>query len=457
MRLWRLVLREISHRKLNFVLGLLSVTVAVGCLVGALTLLRADDIRTREILIQRKQQVAQRVAQKKQEVEAAGKELEDAMRKITKGLGFNILVLPKEQDLNELQVEGTLSETMKEELVDRLANSKIVTINHLLPLVMRKLHWEEMNRSIILTGTRGEVPLMHRALKQPLRDQVPKGTMVVGYQLHSPSDPSQKKVTQDEKVTLLGREFTVTKLLQERGTVDDYTVWVNLAEAQQMLGMENLVNAILALECNCATEDRVVEIRAEIASILPGTRVIERGPPALARAEARNKARQAAAEALKREKQTGAAQLKSERQNRTQFQQRREQFAAVLVPLVFVGCAVWIALLAFGNVRQRNSEIGILRAIGFRSRQILLIFLGKALLMGLLGAVVGCVAGLGVGLAFGDVPGTPEARAELFASRLLLLVVFLTPVVAPLLSGLATWIPAMLAAGQDPAVVLQEE
>ena len=457
MRLWRLVLREISHRKLNFVLGLFSVTVAVACLVGALTLLQADHIRTREILAERQQQVEKRVVQKEQAVDAAGKELEDAMRKITKGLGFNILILPKEQDLNELQLEGTLSETMKEELVDRLANSKIVTINHLLPLVMKKIRWEEMDRSIVLTGTRGEVPLMHRAMKKPLQDQVPKGTMTVGYQLHSPTDPKQKKVALNEKVALLDKEFTATKLLEERGTADDYTVWINLAEAQQMLGMENLINAMLALECNCATQDRVAEIRGEIAEILPGTQVIERGPPALARAEARNKAKQVAEEALRREKEAGEADLKSEKQNREQFEQRREQFAAVLVPLVLVGCAVWIALLAFGNVRQRSSEIGILRAIGFRSTQILFVFLGKALLMGLLGAVVGCAAGLAVGLGLADLPGTPEGRTELFASGLLLSAVFLAPVVAPLLSGLASWIPAMLAAGQDPAVVLQEE
>ena len=48
MNVWRLVLREILHRKLNFAMGLLSVAMAVGCFVGAKTLLRADEIRTEE-------------------------------------------------------------------------------------------------------------------------------------------------------------------------------------------------------------------------------------------------------------------------------------------------------------------------------------------------------------------------------------------------------------------------
>ena len=76
--------REISHRKLNFILGLLSVSVAVACLVGSFTLLRANDLATEEIL-----------AEKQKLVEEEGAALNDAMRKITIGLGFNALILPE--------------------------------------------------------------------------------------------------------------------------------------------------------------------------------------------------------------------------------------------------------------------------------------------------------------------------------------------------------------------------
>ena len=46
MSIWRLVFREITHRKLNFLLGVISVSVAVACFVGALILLEIDDHRT---------------------------------------------------------------------------------------------------------------------------------------------------------------------------------------------------------------------------------------------------------------------------------------------------------------------------------------------------------------------------------------------------------------------------
>ena len=117
------------------------------------------------------------------------------------------------------------------------------------------------------------------------------------------------------------------------------------------------------MECNCATEDRVAEIRQEIAGILPGTRVIERGPPALARAEARNKAKQAAEQALKDERAEAEISMQREQDSRITLQAQHEGFASVLVPVVIVGCALWIGLLMFGNVRQRSSEIAILRAI----------------------------------------------------------------------------------------------
>ena len=427
MSVWRLIIREIRHRWISFLLSLVSVAVAVACLVGSLVSLRADEIRTTEIL-----------AERQKEVEAAGVQLEDAMRKITKGLGFNILVLADDEPVNDFTISGIPQGTMPYEFVTRLAESKIVTVNHLLPIISRKIDWPEMKREIVLTGTQGEIPIAHRPLKKPLQDQVPAGTMVVGHNIHSPTDdlPGLKK---GDKVQLMGREFEVTTLHAERGTVDDSTVWINLTEAQEMLGMQNLVNAVLALECNCATVDRVGEIRAEIAKILPGTTIIERGPPALARAEARNTA-----------KETAQANLKRETQNRERIRTQRESFSAILVPLVLFGAGTWIGLLALNNVRQRSSEIGILRAIGLRRAQILAAFLGKALIVGVVGAIIGFVAGYAAGLQLSDLPMSLNNARQVFSPMVLLMAL----VAAPLLSALSSWIPALLAAGQDPAVVL---
>lgn len=403
MKIWGMIWREIAFRKFNFVLALLSVSAAVACLIGTLTLLRTD----------------------KAEVAKAGAGLEDAVRKITKGLGFNVIILPEDQDLNEMHLEGSLNKQMPEEYAHRLAESKIVTINHLLPTIMKKLTWPETGLPIVLYGTRGEIPIQHRDPKKPLLDTVPKGTMIIGHHV------SQKLgLKEGDETTLLGRKFSLGKVHGERGNIDDATVWINLTEAQELLGMQNLIHAIQALECHCAG-DRISQIRVEIAGILPGTQVLERGPPALARAEARDQARQSAEDASK----------------------RRETFAAVLAPLIWVGAAVWIGFLMLGNVRERRAEIGILRAIGFRSSQILLLFLGKAFLFGILGTLLGFVVGALAGASLGERTAGWESLKNPEVPIHFVLALGL----AVALSVFASWIPALSAARQDPALVLQEE
>ena len=154
MNVWRLVVREIKHRRLNFAMGLLSVAVAVASVVGAETLLTADRIMTGRLLSAKEAEVEKSVAEKQAAVQQAGKELQDMIRKQMLGLGFNVLILPASQSLSEIHLNGSMSETMPENYVDKLAKSKIVTVNHLLPSVTRRIHWEEQDREVVVVGRR---------------------------------------------------------------------------------------------------------------------------------------------------------------------------------------------------------------------------------------------------------------------------------------------------------------
>src|SRR5947209_2022466 len=157
MSVWRLVLREILYRRLNFGLAVLSVLVAVGCLVAVLTVLRLHDLRTNEL-----------IAVKEKEAKAKGQKLEDDYRKINLKLGFNILILPKDQNLADLYADDYAARTMPEEYADRLAKQPLVKINHLLPSLRQRLTWPEQKRTIILEGVRGEVPIAKQSQKKPL-------------------------------------------------------------------------------------------------------------------------------------------------------------------------------------------------------------------------------------------------------------------------------------------------
>ena len=107
----------------------------------------------------------------------------------------------------------------------------------------------------------------------------------------------------------------------------------------------------------------------------------------------------------------------------------------------------------YGNARRRQSEIGILRAIGLRTGQVLTLLLGKAFYLGLLGAGLGIGAGLVLGLAICEINwGEAQARQLVEPGNL-----WLAAAMAPLIAMLGSLLPAMMAVRRDPAMVLQEE
>ncbi len=425
MKIKRLIIKEIGYRKLNFALGVLSVAFAVGCFTAVFTLLRLFDARTAEI-----------IAEKEKETDAFLARVEDDYRKITKKMGFNVQILPKDQNLADFYAEDYATKYMPESYVEKLANSRIMTIRHLLPILQQKIEWPEVKRKVLLVGTKAEVPLMHRAPKKPILDPVKPGAMVLGYELHHSLGLEKGKT-----VTFMGRKFKVAKCLPERGGKDDITVWINLKEAQELLGKQGKINGILALSCQCEGA-RLAQIRREITGILPDTQVVEFASKAIARAEARAKAAE-----------TRRRMVEAEKRHRERMRRQLETWAAIMIPVVAIGAFVWIAFLALANVRERRSEIGILRALGLGSAHIVGLFLGRAALVGFAGAVIGYSAGTAIGAAWGSI--SPAMSTKVSAVSVPLLVGAFAA--APLLSVLAAWLPALVAAQQDPAEILREE
>ena len=420
MSVWQLVTKEIVRRKANFISGLIAVTLAAAVLAGSMTVLRLHDLRTEHIVARKEQETKQRMAV-----------LEDDYRKIMKELGFNLLIIPSKQKLSDFYADDAVSSYMPDTYATRLAEAKIVTIRHLLPSLQEKVLWPERKRTIILIGTRGEVPSMFRDAREPILIAVKKGHAVVGHEL-----AESLELKTGDRITLFGRTFTVSQCNEERGSRDDISIWIDLSEAQAMMGKPGRVNAILALKCHCAGNE-LANVRRDVASVLPGVQVIEQGSKVLTRAEARDRAAHEAADAL-------AAEVA----NRRQLRDEQERFASILVPLVLLVSALWIGLTYYTNVRERRSEIGILRALGTRARTILRLFLTKALLMGCAGGFAGYVLGISIGLV---------RQGEIKASLLDPWQFLLVSCTAVVLSLAASWAPAYYAAQQEPAEVLREE
>ena len=126
--------------------------------------------------------------------------------------------------------------------------------------------------------------------------------------------------------------------------------------------------------------------------------------------------------------------------------------------MTIVAAGWMVGLLSLANVRQRRQELGILRALGMRSNQVFRVLLAKPAVIGVVGSLAGYLLGLGAAHAAEsawrpDTVGDEPAIRALFQFPVLAVVFVVTPV----LTVMAGWLPALYAAGEDPAEILHEE
>ena len=133
MSVLKMLIKEIGHRKLNFLLGLVSVVAAVALLVAVLTMSDASQRETTRLM---------------------------------RDMGFNILVVPKNTDMTDFWSEDFAKEEMPEEYIHKLANSPDIMIRHLVATLQKKIRWRD--RNVLLTGVLPEVPVKSKEKKPPM-------------------------------------------------------------------------------------------------------------------------------------------------------------------------------------------------------------------------------------------------------------------------------------------------
>jgi len=433
MSVWHLFRKELAFRKGTAFLGLLSVLAAMVAWVGAVSLMRAHDLRTEQILIERERATR-----------AEMQRLEDDYRRIMRDLGYNMLILPGDQNPSAMRAQGHPDTTMPFEYVERLAQGGIETLNHLLPVLQQGVEWPENGSRIILSGTPGQIPITHltqfltpdgKAYRNPIMETIPAGEAILGHSI-----AAAHGISEGDTVTLFGDTFKVLRINPMEGTTDDIAVWTHLDWVQERLDLPDRINLILALDCVC-TADSLSIITAEVQAIVPDVQVLEFSSQVRARALARNRAEEAARTAIQ-----------AEQDHRAEVAAAQQRFASTLAPLVIGGAAVWMFFLFLGNVRERRVEIGILRAIGIRERTILSAFLLKSASFGLAGALLGFFIGHALAAAWAGVPVLSSDFANLLDYRLLVAALLL----APAFCILAAWCAAVPAIRRDPARILCE-
>lgn len=331
-------------------------------------------------------------------------------------LGFNLHIIPKDTNMNEFLLTGLPDKTMPEQYLEKLASQKQISYNHLLATLQKKINWQGID--VILTGLAPEV--CPPGMKTPpiMSYQIELGNLYVGYRV-----AKALGINESDVVEIKGKTFKVVECLSESGGVDDIRIQCHLHDAQDILNLSGRISEIRAVDCLCftPTEDPASILRNEIGPLLPEAQVFH---------------------------------TKSIASARTKTRQMVRNLFAVIVPFVVIACGVWIGVLAIMNVRDRQQEIGIMRALGYGSGRITMLFLGKALTIGLVGALVGFLAGTGLALKFG--PKIFEMTAKTMIKPELFLLLYCIAF-APVFAAVSSFIPAMIAVTYDPAVTLREE
>jgi len=459
----KMLVAEIRYRKLNFALSLFAVMIAVTLFVAGPMLVDAYQRETREQVGQWDSQVEEleagvaqlknRMKQVEDKTKAELAQLEDQTRQLMRDMGFNLMIVHKDTNMSDFWAADFAAADMPQEYVDRLADdTRLTLVTHLVATLQQKITWQ--NRSVLLVGYLPEATQSHMRRKAPMGYNVEPGTVYLGHELGVGRKAGQV-------IDVLGKDFRIARILPEQGSKEDITIAMHLEDAQRLLKKPGRVNQIMALGCHCAGSN-LPSIRKQLAEVLPETRVTEFRSIALARAEQRDlvaakqeqilgemRANLAEREKILAERKKILIAMAS---SRARIQRVMETLASVITPLVVLAAAIWVGLLALVNVRERRTEIGLLRALGKGSATIASLFLGKACLTGLLGAAVGFLLGTWIAGWLGV--AALDVAADYFSARYDVLLYAL--VGAPLLSAVASYLPTLSALMQDPAVVLRE-
>jgi putative ABC transport system permease protein len=215
-------------------------------------------------------------------------------------------------------------------------------------------------------------------------------------------------------VTVEGRPYTVSGVLWETGGEEDGLVLMDRQELARLGGRGGDLNLV---EVTAGDSGAVGPLTEEISQALPAASVIS---------------------------------VQKSLEFNAQANGSLSRFGLAATGLIILVSAFIVSLTILAAVRERQRELGVLRAIGFRQRHIWTLLLTESLLLSVCAAIMGAVLGL-AGSAVG--PLLVEGLTLQFAPNPL--VIGAGMLLAVVLAVAATLYPASRAARLDPAAALK--
>lgn len=346
---------------------------------------------------------------------------ENETRKIMREQGLNLYLFPKGTNLIDFYSVNNTA-TFPEEYVDKLAESETFdAVRHLTGILQVKYpDWEDPNGSvhqIILYGYKDEAMQRFLPAQETMGYDVTKGTVHLGALIARNIKPGDLFTIRGQNDKLYS--FEIAKKFEEGKGMIDQGVAFNLGDLQEILGMQGKINKIEALGCVCK-DGRIKNARNQVQAIFSDLEVTE------------------------------ISSIADARENQRLMMNK---YGAFIIPFVMLSCMLITGLLFYQNITVRNREIGLLKALGNSTFNILFLILAKAFILGLAGGIIGFFAGHFVAEYF----GRDIFRFTASDIRPLWNVFYYCILLFPVLWMLASWIPALLAIQIDAAKTLSQE
>ncbi len=219
-------------------------------------------------------------------------------------------------------------------------------------------------------------------------------------------------VTQTSYGALTAMDFTVVGTVATLNPmIDEGGVLIRLEDAQRHMELEDAATAIIV---NGEDPDKSTELKEELLGLLNAgvefeTPAVEETLTVVPEEEVPLFVEEAPTGGFEEPDEEVEAPTRKGFEGYTWFDLNhlifdmmgmKDQIMDIIRAVMIIMAAAMIANTMLTNVFERTREIGVLMAMGSKGRQILFIFLGEALVLGIIGSVLGVVLGAGLGLIF---------------------------------------------------------
>lgn len=333
--------------------------------------------------------------------------------RLTRDMGFNLRIIPGKTEMSQFWLTGYSREYMPENYLDEFMKHKDFSFAHVTATLHKKIILQ--NREVILTGLSKEIEPSGKQ-KSPMIFSIENGTVYIGHEISKSFNKAK-----GDFIKIKNKSFKIKKVLTETGRSDDIRIYGTLHEIQEVLNLQDKINEIKALQCLCLIEentDPLRLIREQLNKVLPDGKVIM-------------------------DKVIADARLKQRKMI--------EKYFFFLTPIIILGIGLWIFTFSWLNIRDRRNELGVYHSLGYSSLEIAAIFIFRAFLIGLVGAMIGYFIGSYVTLLKG-----PEIfKATAGSIKPIYSILFWALCITPAFAVFASLIPILINILKNPADILR--